>query len=429
VRRNTLCALCLAVCANIATAQSAQRPAQRTEGPAPAAQQGVQVWLITVGQGEQVWEKFGHNALWFVDPVSGLDLAYNWGIFDFAQPGFLRRFLTGDTRYWVESYPAQALIDFYKRSDRSVVLQRLALTPDQTTRALEYARWNAQEANKYYRYDYFRDNCSTRVRDVIDLALNGALKTATSGTRTDRTYRSESLRLVDDMALTQFGINVALGHPADEPLSVWETMFIPMRMRDALREMRIGGVTSVAGAPASLVAEERVLYESTQFHEREEPPTLWLPYLVVGLLIAGGLVAGSRAGERSRVADNAFRIEVAVWSFVTGLLGLVLLLAWTSTRHVFWFRNENLLLVSPLALWLVPLSLFSIKFERWARPAAIISVIIAMLGAVALILKGVPGFPQDNLALILLVIAPQFVVAHGLRRRALRERFIEIPSI
>lgn len=387
---------------------SAQNPPRRV-------QTNPRVYLITVGQGAHVWEKFGHNALWFYEPAAGIDTAFNWGIFDFEQPGFLRRFLTGDTRYWVEGYPGRPLIDYYRRSDRGVVVQRLNFTPEQARKAYEYALWNARDENKYYRYDYFRDNCSTRVRDVIDYALDGALKAATPNDRLPRTYRSESVRLVHDLKLTQVGIDVALGESADRPLSTWEDMFIPMRMRDALRVVSVP--RSTGGAAAPLVAEERVLYQSRTHRERESVPRLWIPYLIVGLLLAAEFLVVGRVGQRSTVADKVFRIEVAIWAFLTGLLGLVLLLAWTTTQHVFWYRNENLLLLNPLALWLAVLALLSLRRERWARAAAITAVLVAMLSALALVLKGLPWFAQDNVPIILLLLPPHFAVAFGLWRR------------
>jgi uncharacterized protein DUF4105 len=382
--------------------------------PAPPATPGLQVWLMTIGQGEQVWEKFGHNALWFVDTVAGVDVAYNWGIFDFAQPGFLRRFLTGDTRYWVEGYPGGVLIDYYRRADRDVGLQRLNLTPAQVAKAFEYAQWNARDENKFYRYDYFRDNCSTRVRDVIDLALGGWLKarTADSG---QRTYRSEALRLVDDLKITQLGMDIALGEPADKRLTVWEEMFIPMRMRDALRGIQVPGITE---SMAPLIVDERTLYRSQTHQERPDAPRRWPVYALIGLLLAVELAIVGRFGERSGAAEKVFRVEAMLWAFLVGVLGLILLLAWTTTQHVFWYRNENLLVINPLSLWLGVLTAMSMRTARWLRPAAICAIVIAMLGAVALIINGLPGFPQDNLAIILLFLPPHFALAHGLWKRA-----------
>ena len=369
---------------------------------------------MTIGQGEQVWEKFGHNALWFVDTVAGVDVAYNWGIFDFAQPGFMRRFLTGDTRYWVEGYPGATLLDYYQRSDRDITLQRLNLTPEQAEKALQFAQWNAREENKFYRYDYFRDNCSTRVRDVIDLAIGGWLKERTSDIG-QRSYRSEAIRLVDDLKLTQLGMDIALGQPADRPLSTWEEMFIPMRMRDALRGIQVPGI---AASMSPLVAEERSVYRSSTHHERPDEPRRWPLGALVGLILAAQLVIVARLGERKGSMNTLFRLETILWSSIVGILGIILLLAWTSTQHVFWFRNENLLIINPLALWLAVLTGMSMRNARWLRAAAICAVSIAMLGAVALIVNGLSWFTQDNLAVILLFLPPHFAVAYGLWRRS-----------
>jgi hypothetical protein len=389
-------------------AQSPQRTAQSAE---PTAQ-GLQVFLITIGQGEQYWEKYGHNMLWFRDDA-GIDAAYNWGSFDFDQPGFLRRMLVGDPLYSVETVDGNTVFRYYRESNRSITLQRLNFTPEQARAALERARWNERPENKHYRYDYFLDNCSTRVRDVIDLAVGGALKAATTASRVEWSYRSETVRLLDDMKVTQFGVDVALGRPADAPLSRWEAMFIPMRMRDALRDVRVPG----AGGMVSLVADERVVFEGTRSRDRPDGPRLALPYLLVGLLLAAELLAVGWAGQGSGATEKIFRIEVGVWAFLTGVMGLVLLIAWTSTRHTFWYRNENLLLLNPLSLFLAVLAPLSLLRPRWLRPAAICAVVVALLGAVALLLKGVPG-SQDNLPLILLFLPAHFAVAFGFWRRA-----------
>ena len=407
-RATPLWALAVALCV-----AGAQNTPPTTESPQRTASVP-RVYLITVGLGQEVWEKFGHNALWFVDDATGLDEAYNWGVFDFNQPHFLQRFLTGDTKYWVEQYPGRLLIDYYRRSDRTVVVQRLNFTPAQTERALAYSRWNARNENKFYRYDYFRDNCSTRVRDVIDRALGGALKTATSTTRTRYTYKSESVRLTDDLKFTQLGIYTALGEPADRELSLWELMFIPMRMRDVIRAQRVVGAN---GTSQPLVTQERVLYESRAHHERATAPRLWLAYLVIGLLLGAEFAAVGGVRNRPRLSDRVFRVEVVVWSVLTGLLGLVLLLAWTTTRHVFWYRNENLLVLSPLALWLALVVILSFRRPRYARAAVTTASVIALLAVLALAAKLIPGFTQQNVALIVLVLPAQLAIAAGLRRR------------
>jgi hypothetical protein len=391
--------------------------ALRAQNPPRSVEANPQVFLITVGEGAHYFEKFGHNALWFYEPSRGIDVAFNWGVFDFASPGFLRKQVVGNTLYWVEGVPGPYMIDAYRSYDRTITLQKLNLTPEQARKAYEYALWNARDENKYYRYDYFRDNCSTRVRDLIDLAVGGGFKAQTSSVRVPKTYRSESLRLVDDLKFTQFGIDVGLAEPADRQITLWENMFVPSVVQLAARNATIPGAGDTR---VPLVTQERVLYRSRSHAERADNASLSLPYLIVGLLIGAELFFVGRIGERQVVVDKVFRVEVAVWALGTGLLGFVLLFLWTMTQHVYTYRNENLLLLNPLSLWLAIVALLSVWRARWTRPAAIVAAIIAMLSALGLMLKGFPGFPQDNLPVIFLLLPPHFAAAFGLSRRSAR---------
>lgn len=411
--RRALAALALLV---LLSALGSPLPAQSR---APGGASALQVWLITFGEGELYWEKYGHNALWFRDTTQGIDEAYNWGMFDFAGPGFLRRQIIGDPRYWVEAASGIRLIDAYQQRDRSVVIQRLNLTLAQAQKALQLSRTNALEANKFYRYDYFRDNCSTRVRDMIDAALDGGLKAATTGAAGRRTYRSETLRLVDDLKLTQFGIDVALGRPADQPLSVWENAFVPSRLRDALRDVRVR--SDSAGAPAPFVLEERTLHQSRSHFERETTPSLWPAYLTIGLVLAVLLVAIDAAAVKSRRrgVETILRFDIAVWSLIAGVLGLIVSLAWLITEHVFWYRNDNLLLLNPLSLFVAVLAPLSVWKPRYTRAAAILAVIALMASAIAIISYAIPPLRQDNLPLILLILPLHLAIAHALWRRAM----------
>jgi hypothetical protein len=194
-------------------------------------------------------------------------------------------------------------------------------------------------------------------------------------------------------------------------------MFVPSSVRNAVRTMV---VPNAEGRSAPLVAEERVYYESRTHRERRSFPRLWIPYLIVGLLLAAELFSVGWAGQRSSVVDKMFRLEVAVWAVLTGLLGLVLLLAWIITQHVFWYHNANLLLLNPLSLALAVLAVLSAwpGGAGWTRRAAIVAVIVAMLSALALVVKAIPTFSQDNIPVILLLLPPHFAVAYGLWRRA-----------
>lgn len=306
----------------------------------------LRISVLTFGQGDAVFERFGHNALRVQDTTTGLDLAYNWGMFSFEQPNFLGRFLSGDTQYWVEAFPTDFLLQVYREQDRHSVEQVLALTPAQRLEITTFVANNAREANKYYRYDYFRDNCSTRLRDALDHVLGGSLQRRFDPIVTPWTYRSESVRLTHEDGLAQAGIDVALGPRADVPLTAWESMFIPMRLRDYLREVTI---PSAEGPATKLVADETVLYEAKRTPELLERRGLnigaWGPVLGAWMFLLAPVGAVARRRTRIPAAMMA-----AVFYLLTGMLGLVLVGMWGGSAHVFWYNNLNLLLFSPFAV-------------------------------------------------------------------------------
>ena len=151
--------------------------------PASPPDTALTVYLMTMGPGKRVWERFGHNAIWIHDPVSGTDQAYNYGLFDFRQQNFLLRFIQGRMWYWMQGFPAQSYVEPYRRANRSVWVQELEMPPGARRELQEFLEWNERPENRFYHYDYYRDNCSTRVRDALDRALGGRIREQTPRTR------------------------------------------------------------------------------------------------------------------------------------------------------------------------------------------------------------------------------------------------------
>ena len=149
----------------------AQEPA--AENTAESEGEDLRVWLVTAGPGDEAWERYGHNAIRVLDTRTGRDVSYNWGIFDFDQVGFIPRFLQGRMLYRMAAFPTAAMVDVYAQANREVVLQELDLTPAQKLDLRDLADTNARPENREYMYQYFSDNCSTRVRDALDQELAG----------------------------------------------------------------------------------------------------------------------------------------------------------------------------------------------------------------------------------------------------------------
>lgn len=395
-----------------AVPQQTPVPAQTIAQVDPLRQEGknVTIHLMTMGHGTRVWELFGHNALWIHDNVTQRDTVFNWGMFSFSQEHFILRFLMGDMWYAMGGDPLEAIPAHYRYLNRSVYAQELDLTAAEKDSVLAQVRWYAQPENVNYRYDYFLDNCSTRVRDILDRALHGQLH-AQAGGLTGTTYRWHALRLMQDDKLLALGVDIGLGRPADRELTKWGAMFLPRQLHDFVATLQ---VRDSAGGTRKLVKSDQVLFEATRAPEHDGPPRM-LPWLLGAGVIIGGLFAwlGARA-------PRAAAVGFGVWSIVAGVLGLVLSFLWGVTDHVAAHQNENLLLFNPLWLFLaVPLMrlFWSGRESVWARR---LSMTVAALTVVALLAHVVRLSAQNNLALIGLALPPALAIAWAVLRAPVR---------
>lgn len=310
----------------------------------------IHVTLLTVGPGDEVFERFGHNLLWIRNLESGESVVWDWGLFDFEEPGFYTRFLFGNTRYWMAGHDPQRTLDFYRARNREVIAQDLALTPGQRAALDTFVRVNAADENKFYRYAYFTDNCSTRLRDALDIVTDGAIRRALdSSAAKPLSYRTETLRLVQPDPWLVLGMDIALGLPADHKMSDWQQAFIPMRLRDALRTVSVHGVD---GAMVPFVADERVLVSANRAATREDvnagPPAM----LVLGAATALALVSlllGEAAHRGVRFARGGLVTLGIITHVGVGLIATALLFMWSFTRHDFWNWNPHLLLATPVS--------------------------------------------------------------------------------
>ena len=403
-------ALALAAAASLGAQQPAP-PSSVQAQPDPLHQTGrnVTVYMLTMGNGRHVWELFGHNAIWIHDNVTGRDTVFNWGVFDFRQPHFIARFLKGTMLYAMGGDSMDGILYEYRYWNRSVVAQELDLLPAQKDTILAAIRWNALPENVNYRYDYFRNNCSTRVRDLIDRALGGPIAVEARGL-TGTTYRWHTLRLMQVNVPLMLGVDIGLGRPADVELTKWQEMFLPRQLHDFIAKVRVIDST---GAMHPLVRSERVLFQATGgAPEPTAPPDLGVWLLLGGVIVAGLIVwAGLAASSGGKLARAAVAVVTAIWSLVAGLLGVILTLLWTVTDHVFAHANENLLLFNPLWLVMVvllPIYLWSGRAERFTRSA---SVALMTLCVIALAAHATGLSAQNNLPIIGLALPPALAIA------------------
>jgi hypothetical protein len=391
--------------------------ASRTD-PLHQTGRNVTISLLTMGNGTQVWELFGHNAIQIHDLVTNRDTVFNWGVFDFRQPHFIQRFLKGTMLYSMGGDSMDNILLEYHYWNRSVVAQELDLTAEQKDSVLAAIQRNAQPENIQYRYDYFRDNCSTRVRDILDHAMGGSLRKESAGL-TGTTYRWHALRLMQVLPAIMLGVDIGLGRPSDFDLSKWQAMFLPRQLHDFVAGIVL---TDGDGARRPLVRREAVLFQATRGGaEPDAPPRLGIWALLGGVAVAAlflwlGVAATSR-GSGIRIAAS---IVIGLWSLAAGLLGTILFLLWTVTDHVFAHQNENLLIFNPLWLLLVVLIPVYLGSGRAAGATRAIAQAIAALAAIALLAHFVGLSSQNNLPIIALGLPPALAVALVTARRPVR---------
>jgi hypothetical protein len=361
----------------------------------------LQVFLMTMGPGVMVYERFGHNAIWVRDTVSGADAVYNYGTFDFAQPGFLGRFVMGRPQYWLGVSDLATTLRTYDYFGRRVEVQELDLPPAMRAELAVLLAENARPEQREYRYDYYRDNCSTRVRDMLDRVLGGALRRATEEVPGEGTLRFHTQRSVSNDPAMYLGILAGMGAHADDALDQWGEMFLPAKVQERVRELRVRWPD---GREVPLVRTEATLLDLNRYTVEPTRPNWTLPLAGMGVAIAGLILLARLGGAAGTIG----RLTGTVWLVVSGVGGLVLLFLWFGTNHVFSRDNFNVLLLTPTGLVLIP-AVWRGEATRWLR----IHLLVLVTGVAAVLV----GW-QTSWELVALALPPGLATAWVAARRA-----------
>ncbi|HEV8548471.1 MAG TPA: DUF4105 domain-containing protein [Polyangiaceae bacterium] len=370
---------------------------------------GYRVSVLTMGPGDAFVTLFGHDAL-LVERAGLPPLVYNFGMYTEAAIA-PHHVLGGTLRYYLEAATLPATLAVYRAENREVVRQTLDLEPARAERLARALSLNTLPENANYPYDFARDNCTTRVRDALDRALDGALRRALSGPA-KLTYREHALRFTARDLPLYFLFDLGLGRPADRPLTAWDDAYLPDRLKSALRTVHLDGPSG----SRPLVSSESVLEPARRAEVLSVPKVRAPWHAFVGLALGGALLALG-AGAR-RAARIAFGVLGALLGLFVGLLGVCVLLLLGTHVHPATHQNYNALICPALALWLtVPASKVALgragAGAQLARASAVVAA-VSVLGVVAAALAG-----QDSLRVALLLTPPLTALSIA-SRRALR---------
>jgi len=291
--------------------------------------------LMTAAPGDELYSIFGHNAIRVYDPANRIDRCFDYGTFDFDQPNFYLNFCRGKLLYSlsVESYRAFEYGNLRER--RATREQVLNLTKDQRQRVFDLLQTNALPENRDYKYDFFYDNCATRIRDIIQEIYFHQINFDSTGKKPGTTMRQLLRPFLANSPWTQFGIDLILGASSDRVALAEDYMFLPDHVHDII------GATKLDDG-SSLVKSERMNPEQGFPAERYDPGFFGNPLYVMCLIALIGLL--SMANPRTEhIFDTIF------W-FLLGLAGLIIALLWFATDHSATKTNLNMFWALPTHL-------------------------------------------------------------------------------
>jgi uncharacterized protein DUF4105 len=362
---------------------------------AGAAEPGseLRISLLTMGPGEHPFTKFGHSALWVHDTAAQRDEVFNYGTFAFDSRTLLIDSVEGKLPYWLSVQSMSSTLRVYSGQGRSLLASELELTPAERAHLHAALRENARPEHRYYRYDYYRDNCSTRIRDIVDLVLGGRMRQAPAEPAS-MSYRAHTQRLVADDPLLYVALDLAIGRKTDAPVTFFEEGWLPERLHAQFARATV----SHEGDVLPLIRSERNLLSSRLAAPRSAPPKWASYYAASGLALGLALAA---IGFFARSDRRALRVVLGL-SYLTlgtslGLLGAALCYLTFFSAHSAAASNYNVLLLPP---WLLALSVAGVDVlrnrPRAFRVARFTAWTALATSAIALIVYALTSNPQAN---------------------------------
>ena len=293
----------------------------------------IRISLLTCTPGEELYATFGHSALRIIDSNSVTDHVYNFGTFNFDDAGFYLKFIKGQLKYYVN---VEEFDDFkfdYIAENRGITEQVLNFTAAEKITIHRALIENIKEENKFYMYDFFYDNCTTRLRDII-VKYHHPSPVLPAVMPTTYTFRNAIHQYLDDnhKDWSKFGIDILLGAPTDAVMTNAQQEFLPENLLKALDSTK----------NTTIVSTSKNLYV---LGETNNKSSLFTPLVLFSLVL---LVFVFLSFFKNKNALNILSLLDSFLFFTVGLLGIILVLMWVGTDHIMTKNNYNLLWAWPM---------------------------------------------------------------------------------
>ncbi|SHM40343.1 protein of unknown function [Cyclobacterium lianum] len=372
--------------------------------PSPGQAQQYKISLLTCDPGEELYATFGHSAIRVRELETGRDLVFNYGTFDFNTPFFYVKFIRRTLDYQLSLTTTENFLYEYNYFRRSVREQELNLSDVQARAVVAFLQKNYRPENRKYRYDFFFDNCSTRIREMMESVLGNSLKWNLPQPEEEKSFRNLIDEYVYPLPWSDLGIDLALGAVIDRAANEKEKMFLPDYLEAAFQSASIIG----DGPERPLVSQNNAIYD---FPDGERGSfSLVNPYFVFWAL---AILAGLLTFLGYRKQRLFLGLDIGLFT-VLGLLGLLLCFLWFFTEHSQTKNNWNLFWAFPLHLYLAA-KLAIRPQSRGIRKLLLASMILADLALVIWIL-GFQSFHPSILPLLLIIILRTNFLYYNLHR-------------
>ena len=346
--------------------------------------------ILTMGPGDDLNDSFGHSAFRVKDTIQNIDVVYNYGVYDFNTPNFYLKFAQGKLLYNLDRNNFTPFYNYYSKQNRWIKEQVLNLNPSEKQNLFNFLQNNLKPENRTYKYDFFFDNCATKIRDVMAIVLKDKISYQDGFQSNFYTFRELIQKNVDWNTWGSFGMDIAIGAVVDRKATYWEYQFLPEYVFKATDKAKLNrGQEDI-----SLVKKTINLFINSP--EENKSNFFTSPLFIMGLLafiILGITYKDFKNKIRSRWLD------ISIYS-ITGIIGVLLLLLWFATDHYTTHNNYNLLWAFPLSLFFV-LAISKKNPKPWLKRYVFFQILMLTL----LSIHWITGIQVFTYGLIPLLIA------------------------
>lgn len=328
------------------------------------------IYILTCSPGDELYQAFGHTAFWITDENTRLNYIYHYGTFNYSDPNFYTNFIKGKLNYMLGLESYKMFMQEYSEAGRDVYKLELNLTFEQKVEMYNFLTWKSQPENKYYRYDFFVDNCATRVAGVLDSIYGDKL--IYPEIKVNLTYREAIKPYLKARPWTRFGINLILGMPADKKLDIYSAMFLPDYIDSVYSKAKI--VTD--SGEENLGIERSYLIKSD--YKIGERPFFNPTYLFWFLFVLFVLLFFLEIKKQKKIKGVDFALL-----FITGLVGIILLYMWVGTEHTPTKWNLNILWALPTNI-ILAFMIFNKKRDLFVKKYLFVITILNIILAITM---------------------------------------------